>query len=206
MRSLPRLLVLPALLLALVAFAACGESGAEEPTPAVDSGGESLRQDVHWHADFALVIEGEMFDFSDAEYVSDVDEEIHEYLHIHPERYSVVHVHREASTWREFFGTFGWTLSDTYLEFEDGTRIENDGENTWKFFVNGVRVDSVMFLDISDLQRTLIVYGPETPEEALEMYWPQVTDQACVVSGSCADRIDPNEPPEPCSGRGSCVG
>jgi hypothetical protein len=78
------------------------------------------------------------------------------------------------------------------------------GIETWKFIANGVPVDGMANVNISELSRVLFSYGPESEDEVLAEQWTQVTDQACVVSELCLDRIDPNEPKEECTGAGLC--
>src|SRR5690606_27054635 len=99
----------PIMLLLAVAAAALGTwgvmaSGGDDDAAAADPGfcapGDprcALRQEVHWHADFAIYINGERLDFSDERYVSDEENPISPNAHIHHPRYHVVHVHREST-------------------------------------------------------------------------------------------------------------
>lgn len=170
--------------------------------------GGTLRQPTHQHADFALVIRGEKFDFNQPQFLSagEEDEHISPNVHIHAPRVNVVHAHTTHTTWDEFFKSLGFELSDTSLTMPDGTEYANSDTETLKFVVNGVAIDEVQFLEISDLDRVLISYGPESVEEVIAEQWEFVTDEACIASETCKDRIDPNEPPEPCSGQGtSCT-
>ncbi len=58
-------------------------------------------------------------------------------------------------------------------------------------------------MDMSDLSRVLISYGDETEDEARAQF-DTVTDQACIPSELCKDRLPPEgEPPEPCSKSGT---
>jgi hypothetical protein len=171
-----------------------------------------LRTETHDHADFALFIEGERFDFSQPQFVSKEGDERHPYIHIHPRRYTVVHVHRTGTTWDEFFRSLGFELTDptltgvttekTCLKLPDGREICSGEERRWRFFVNDVEVDGVAFEEIHDLDRVLISYG--TAEEAAAQV-ATVTDQACILSLRCSARVDPNEPPEECQGGQTCT-
>ncbi|MGE5596527.1 MAG: hypothetical protein ACM3S1_10900, partial [Hyphomicrobiales bacterium] len=71
-----------------------------------------LRQPIHEHADFALYIRGERFDFGQPQFVSTNNRELSPNVHIHDPRHNVVHVHREGTTWDEFFLSLGFELSD----------------------------------------------------------------------------------------------
>jgi hypothetical protein len=184
------------------------DSGAEA-TPA-DSGPvfldiDQLRQPVHWHADFAVFIRGERFDFDRPEFVSKEGEEKNPWVHIHEPRDTVVHVHREQTTWDEFLTSLGFKITDTSLTLPSGERLENSDAETLKFYVNGVRIDTLMFQDILDLNQVLISFGSEADADVLSSQWPVVTDEACIPSGLCRDRGIPED--EPCGkGSGTCTG
>lgn len=166
---------------------------------------DELRQPVHWHADFALYIRGERFDFNRPEFVSKEGEEKNPWVHIHEPRYSVVHVHREQTTWDEFLRSIGFEITDTSITLPNGEELKNTDSEQLKFYVNGVRIDTLMFQDILDLNQVLISYGPESDADVLEQQWPAVTDEACIPSGLCKSRGLPAD--EPCGkGAGACTG
>jgi len=178
-----------------------------------DEGCES-RQATHWHADFALFMDGQQFKFDDPKFISTEDEEKSAYAHIHDPRHTVVHVHYTGTTWQEFFDILGFDLNDrstvtgavggpACLTMPDGTKHCDGNGKTFKFIVNGVKVDGVATLDITDLDRVLISYGPESFDDVLKNQWPQVTDQACIPSERCKDRG--SDPDEPCTGQGTCT-
>jgi hypothetical protein len=157
------------------------------------------RVPVHWHADFALFIDGEKFDFDNEDYFSTEEEAINANVHLHAPRYNVVHVHRSLTTWIEFLESIGFDLTDgttlagqqgapTCLTTPDGDEVCEDGENTFKFFVNGVQVDGIADTEIADIDRVLVSYGPESVEEVERDQLPQLTDEACIPSGRCLDR------------------
>jgi len=169
----------------------------------------------HEHADFLVVIRGQTFDFNKPEFVSMAEGETQSgNVHIHDPRYNIVHVHTSLTTWDEFFTSLGFTLTDpsfpgidsarTCMTLPDGTKLCNTPTETWKFIANGVPVDGMANVNISDLSRVLFSYGPETVSDVIAQQWPNVTDQACIVSELCLSRLDPNEPPEECQGQGVC--
>lgn len=189
-------------LIVAFAFVACGDDDdAGGPGPDCQSGepGCVLRQVVHWHADIALYIDGEAFDFGDSKFLSTEDRELSENVHIHDPRHSVVHVHREQSTWDEFFRSLGMRVTDSCITLPDGAELcEEEGGSQLTFVVNGTLVDSIRELDISDLQRTLIWFGPESPEKVLAEWASHVSDQACIPSANCQARAPENPEEEPC--------
>ncbi len=166
--------------------------------------GCELRQSVHWHADFALYIRGERYDFNQPRFISDEADELSGNVHIHNPRHHVVHVHREGTTWREFFDSLGFELTDQCLTTPDGERLCASDTERLSFVLNGVRLDSLAFVDITDIDRALISFGSETEGELLEQY-AQVTDEACIVSLLCAERApEGGIEEEPCAGRSEC--
>lgn len=183
-----------------------GTAAAEPGAPVLAADG-TLRQPVHWHSDFALFIRGQQFNFAQDPFWSKEGEEKHPYVHIHEPRSTVVHVHREQTTWDEFLTSLGFELTDNSLTLPDGTKFMNGNGETLKFFMNGTRIDTLMFQDIADLGKVLITFGPESDEDVLRTQWPKMTDQACIPSELCRDRIPAQPEPEPCSKSGSsCTG
>ncbi len=183
------------------------DGASEEPSSCVlGTPGCELRQPVHWHADFALYIRGERFDFSDERFLSGgEDDHLSENVHLHEPRYDVVHVHLEQTTWHEFLATLGFALTESCLTPPAGEPLCNSESERLSFFLNGVRLDGIAFEDITDIDRVLISFGSETEAE-LGAQLASVADDACIVSGLCVDR----EPEggiedEPCTGRGTCT-
>ena len=169
----------------------------------------SANADTHQHADFAVFIRGQQFDFSQPQFVSGEGDERDPYVHIHAPRFTVVHVHKLGVTWDYFLHSLGFKLDDpsfkavtpdrTTLTLPDGTVLKQSATETFKFYVNGVKVDGVSNTDIHDLDRVLISFGPETEQDVVANQLPKVTDQACIPSERCTDRIPKDEPPEQCT-------
>ncbi len=197
-------LIAAVVVLAVLLILSSGEDGPVTVVCEPGTPGCELRQSVHWHADFALYIRGERFDFSDERFVSDEEDELSENVHIHGTRYGVVHVHREGTTWREFFHSLGFELTDTCLTLPDGEQLCTSDTERLSFMLNGVKLDTLAFQDITDIDRALISFGTESDEELLQQY-AKVSDEACIVSLVCMDRV-PAEgiEDEPCKGGSVC--
>ena len=167
--------------------------------------GCELRQPVHWHADFAVYIRGERYDFNQERFASDEEDELSENVHMHGERENVVHVHREGTTWWEFFDSLGFELTDACLTTPEGEQFCNSETEQLSFVLNGVKLDALAFQDITDIDRALISYGSESDAELMQQY-AQVTDEACIVSLLCEERIPEGgiEDEPSCAGRGQC--
>ena len=190
---------------AIVALAVLLLLNGGEDTPATvvcepGTPGCELRQPVHWHADFALYIRGERYDFNQTRFFSTADEELSENVHIHEPYHAIVHVHREGTTWREFFDSLGFDLTDQCLTTPEGEQHCASNDEQLSFILNGVRVDSLAFQDITDIDRALISFGSESDEEVLGQY-AEVMDEACILSGLCEARVpEGGLPPEACGG------
>ncbi len=184
-----------------------GNGEGDAAAPAVCEPGTpgcELRQPVHWHADFALYIRGERYDFDQARFISDEEVERSENVHIHQPRPNLVHVHREQTTWREFFTSLGFELTDTCLTLPDGEQLCETETERLSFILNGVKLDSLAFEDITNIDRALISYGSESDDELLQQF-ALVTDEACIVGLQCAERVPPEGiEDEPCRGGSVC--
>ncbi len=180
-------------------------SGAGEPDVVVCEPGTpgcELRQSVHWHADFALYIRGERYDFNQERFISSTEDELSENVHIH-ESYLVVHVHREGTTWREFFDSLGFELTDQCLTTPEGEQFCTSGTERLSFILNGVRLDGLAFQDITNIDRALISFGSESDAELLQQY-AEVPDEACILSGSCEDRVPEGGLSDEACGKNGC--
>lgn len=173
--------------------------------PVLTAGGE-LRQETHDHADFAVYVRGQRLDFNRPEFLSTEGKDLSKNVHIHAPRTNVVHIHREQTTWDEFLTSLGMAVDDTCLTLGGGEKLCSAGTETLKFFVNGVRIDSLMFQDLADLDRVLISFGAED-DATVRKQIDSVTDEACIPGEQCNARIDPNsKDQEPCTRTGTtCV-
>jgi len=184
------------------------DEGEASPALSVRPASDTLRQRIHEHADFALYIRGERFDFGKPEFISYENDEKSPNVHIHDPRHTVVHIHREATTWDEFLLSLGFELKDSTMFAEVGKEtlalpsgeiLQSSSTESLKFIVNGVRVDGIAGLQIAGLSRVLISYGDENDEELIAQYLT-VTDEACIPAGVCIARGDGSgEHGEPCS-------
>lgn len=154
---------------------------------------------VHYHANWAIFIDGERLDLTADRYMEDVlqcmadpsRQAPEDRVHMHENNHDVVHVHASGVTWGHLLANLGFGVGDDYLDL--GSTVHADGENgTLKFILNGTRILSIRNQPIRNRDRLLISFGPESVEEVLAKQMPQVADDA--------DRY--NEMPDP----GSCSG
>ena len=125
---------------------------------------------VHYHANFAVFINGQREQFSNGKYyeevaavgcsLSPVDSPV-ERAHMHGKVNDAVHVHDSLVTWGNFFENIGWGVADTYLQ-TDKSLLQTDATNKLTFIVNGKTVDTIEGLIIGDEDRLLVSYGNES--------------------------------------------
>lgn len=117
----------------------------------------------HFHANFALYIDGEKEDFKEEVFYEEVsscgeiDNNPLTRVHMHDNIGSVVHVHDASATWSNFFENLGLTLGDEVLSVRGKTYV--DGENgQLMFFLNGQRVRTLSGKNIQSEDKLLISF------------------------------------------------
>ena len=211
------LVVIMAILGGLLAFKWDGSASATNGSSATDASGpfKDGRQSTHQHADFLVIIRGKAIDYGQKQFIAELGNEVSDAAHVHLPHTTVAHVHKTSTTWDEFFRSVQTELLDpSYPTVKAGTACmkipggdklcEGNGE-TFKFIVNGVKVDGIANTDIHDMERVLVSFGPETFQQVMDQQWPKVSDQACILSERCSERIPKDEPPETCQGTGGCI-
>ena len=157
----------------------------------VGTSGCEARGPANTHADFALFINGKQVDFDQPQYAAKAGADVG-----FDTGGKTVAAHKQLTTWDSFFRSVGMQLIDstvpggtiakTCLTMPDGTKYCQDATNTFKFYVNGVKIDGIDNTNIADLDHVLISYGPEKPAQVVSDQLPKLTTQACQVSNRCA--------------------
>lgn len=140
---------------------------------------------VHYHANWAMVVDGERVDLTGARYMVDVfrcsvDPTMQvpeDRVHMHEGNQDVVHVHASGVTWGHFLANLGFGVGDDYLEIGDQLQ-QSDSTRTLKFILNGRRVRSIRNLAVGDEDRLLISLGTETLEDVIATQFPLVAASA----------------------------
>ncbi len=148
--------------------------------------------DVHYHADFALYIDSERFDFAQEKYMSTENKSLSNFVHLHDLKGNIIHKHAEGVTLGLFFETLDMNLNDTCLVLDDGTSYCNEENKEWKMYVNGKHNDQFAGYDIRDEDKILLSYGDEVEEE-LKAQIDSVSDEACIYSLTCPEKGTPPE-------------
>ncbi len=154
---------------------------------------------VHYHANFAVFINGQRQDFKGPQYYQEVNVcSLHgatpiSRVHMHDEINNVVHVHAEAVTWGDFFQNLGWGIGSNYLATPD-TVYTVDGDNQLNILINGKNVTGITNIGqtvIHDKDQLLVSFGNES-DSALTQEFKSV--------GSTAAKYDAQKDTSACSG------
>ena len=145
---------------AIVAYSAFSFSENMSNTPVPPSGIGALGSE-HAHQGIAVIIFGELFDFSFPEFqVQDRK------IHFEGGEGYTVHRHATGVPVGYFLETLGFRFNnDDCISYEGSDFCADDNGNSWKFFVNREPVESIQDYVGSEDDRILITYGNLVPAE-----------------------------------------
>ena len=147
---------------------------------------------VHYHANWAMWIEGERVDFSADEYMEDVAAcsaaaasiTGPQRVHLHNNEPDVVHVHHGGATWGHLLQNLGWGFGSNWVYTDRGELYRADGEKELTFVLDGLLVPPASNRVIQPGDRMLISFGAEEPDEILRDQLPSVLANASEFDGS----------------------
>lgn len=133
-------------------------------------------EEVHYHSNFVVYINGEREEFALPSYYEEVAACTTAYhdnpkgrVHLHGEINDVIHVHDARVTYGNFFQNIGWGIGKDHLATVDGVYIP-DEEHELTYILNGEKVDSVTNKVIGNLDKLLVSYGGESDEELFKQF------------------------------------
>jgi len=129
---------------------------------------------VHYHANFAVIINGQREEFKGAQYYEEIascssKETPQSRVHMHDTVSHIVHVHDRLVTWSNFFTVLGWSLSDRAIVAGNKAYVDGDGGNL-RFVLNGKPVLSIANEVIKSEDRLLIDFGNEDAAQMTEAF------------------------------------
>lgn len=158
---------------------------------------------THFHANFAVFVEGERIDLSDKKFMEDVSGCRPDYLpmqpkeraHMHNGEDTVAHVHADGVTWGHFFANLGFTFGKSYLVLESGEMVRPTGTKTLKFILNGGLSDDPFNMLIATEDWLLISFGAESIDRVTRDQWLMIPSTAKEHNahpdpGSCSGVIE----------------
>lgn len=155
--------------------------------------------EVHYHANFAVYINGQREEFKSPQYYEEVKIcSLHgttpqSRAHMHDNVNDVVHVHDAAVTWGQFFENIGWMVGPDFIRTQD-TMYMADDTHTLNIILNGnnlTGLSSITNQVIGDKDRLLLSYGPSDKA---------TLDKEYKTVPSTAAKYDAQQDPAACSG------
>ena len=132
---------------------------------------------VHYHANFALYINGQkdpLDDFTQYEEVQACSGESKENpkgrAHLHKPNTHVVHVHDDAVTWNTFYANIGYGLTDQSITVDGKVYVDGQDGKELTFILNGKKVDTAANRVIENTDALLVNYGSESDDEIMSHY------------------------------------
>ncbi len=138
----------------------------------------SVKSDaVHYHADFALYVNGQKDEFKSFTFYEEVQscsadehDNVKARAHMHGSKAGLIHVHDHGVTWGQFFANLSYTLGDTLVATDNGVFVDSEEGNQLTFFLNNSAVKTLTNQVIKNGDRLIINYGKETPDEIKTNY------------------------------------
>ena len=136
--------------------------------------------DVHYHANFALYINGQHELFRGTQYYAETEMctagtamTPMGRAHMHDNVNNVVHVEDHAVTWGQFFTNLGWYMGPNFIQSPDGTMyLENGNSRLHLLFNNQDYTDlgGVANTVIKDQDKLLVSFGDESSSTLQQQY------------------------------------
>jgi len=157
---------------------------------------------VHYHANFAVYINGQREQFKDPSYYqevaicsADAGDNPKARVHMHDEVNDVIHVHDAGVTWGNFFENIGWSLSATSIINKQGAIYTENDQNKLHLILNGQDYTDLGGLAntvIRDKDRLLISYGNEGQTTVMAQF---------KTVAHTAAQVDQQTDPKSCGGQ-----
>lgn len=127
---------------------------------------------VHYHANFALYINGEREEFDNFTFYEEVqscsgDDAFNPRtrVHMHENVNHVAHIHDAGASWSHLFANLGFTLGNDVIKTDDGVFVDGQDGNELKFLLNGVPTQDVANKLINSEDVLLVSYGDASAAE-----------------------------------------
>lgn len=136
---------------------------------------------THYHANFALFINGEREEFKSFAFYEEVQSCVdpgnnpRHRVHMHDRVNHVVHVHEPAVTWGHFFANIGFGLTNNSVKTDGGVFVDGINGKKLSFVLNGQPVQVIANEVINSEDVLLVDYGSG---ENLQDKYNQITQDA----------------------------
>ena len=148
--------------------------------------------DFHIHADLKVFLDGKELDMNADKYMEGGIEPEGKYIHFHTNDGQIVHMHKEGMKLSGLFSSIGMKFTKDCFVTDTKQEYCNSGSKTLKFYVNGEPNNGYENYVFRDLDRILISYGDETPEQ-LKIQADSISSKSCIESGKCPEKGEPTD-------------
>lgn len=154
---------------------------------------------THYHANFAIVINGQQDELeaeSNYEGVAacslNPEADPGHRVHLHKPDNDVVHVHAPAVTWGHFFDTINYVVDGKLIKNSQGMYHTSEAK-TIRFTLNGETLNDISNRVIGDEDRLLVYYG-DTDEAAISSAYSGIDNKAAEFNekddpATCAGEV-----------------
>lgn len=142
--------------------------------------------DTHFHANFAVYIDGEREQFKEPRYYEEVKLcSLHDNMtpqarvHMHNQENGVLHVHHDGVTWGQFFENLGWMVGPDLVRTPEFTYLADDTSKL-NIVLNGDNLTGLSTITnqlIGDRDRLLVSFG-NVDKAALDTQYKAVPSSA----------------------------
>jgi hypothetical protein len=143
---------------------------------------------VHYHANFAVYLNGKRFEFKGPQYYQEVAicsstngiTIPEQRAHMHDNINGVIHVHDHAVTWGQFFNNLGWYVGPDFIVTDDGTKYFADDNNKLHVLLNNqdyTDLTPISNMVIGDKSRLLLSFG-DIDQKTLQQEYKSVPSTA----------------------------
>lgn len=122
-------------------------------------------EETHFHANFAVYIDGERENFDSFTYYEEVAACTSAYqdnpkgrVHMHDNVNDVIHVHDKRVTYGNFFENIGWALGENFVSARGKLYVDSQSKQV-TYILNGEQVDDISDRIIENTDRLLVTYG-----------------------------------------------
>jgi hypothetical protein len=122
---------------------------------------------THYHANFALFINGQRDEFKLPTYYEEVqacgadENNPRNRVHMHNQESYDVHVHDKGATWGHFFANLGYTLGDGMVATSSKVYVDGQDGNKLQFILNGKPEINIANRVVGNEDVLLVAYGTE---------------------------------------------
>ena len=155
---------------------------------------------IHYHANWALWVDGKRVDLTGDQYMEDAaacssetsNITAPQRVHLHNNNPDVVHIHHGGSTWGHLLQNLGWGIGSDWLFTDKGELYGEDAGRRLTFVLNGFFVPPASNRVIQAGDRMLISFGVEDPDVLIGDQFPSI--------GANAPEFDSGFDPAGCQG------